>query len=528
MKLRLLSLAAVFLSTIQSYSQTVSPDFVDGVVHFKLNDNSLLELDPYQSNVPALNLIFTIYGVDTIFKPFKMQGSALDKIYRLKFSNINLVENLITELELVADVEFAEKVPLYKTTAMPNDLDIQQWSLDKVNAQQAWDITTGSGNVVIAVVDNAVLHSHVDLAANRWVNTSEQNGLTGFDDDLNGYVDDIYGFDVADNDGNPEPPPGTANGSPFIHGTHVAGIAAAATNNNTGIASLAYNCKFMSVKCSPNSGAGDALTNAQDGVFYAMRAGADIISMSFGSSSGNGLLVSQLIINQAYSNGIVLIGAAGNDNTNVQFYPAAYSNVIAVGATDENDVKAGFSNYGSWIDVMAPGTNIYSTLPENGNTYGSSGGTSMAAPLVSGLAALILSNSQGLTPAQVKSSLQQGCDNIEAQNPSLNGQLGSGRINAYHSVSPVSIDENFNNHEFNVYPNPLKEGGSLFIDGQGKSSENVTVNVTDITGKLLSSEQMNLSGTTPIKYSFSNYTSGVYFFQLITENVNHTQKVIVY
>jgi serine protease len=522
-----LSILITLFLTSQIFAQTVNPDYVDGVVHFKLNDNSVLELDPYQNTIPALNLLLITYSIDTLYKPFKLPGTALDKVYRIKFSNAALVENLITELELIADVEFAEKIPLYRTTSTPNDFDSQQWNLQKVNAEQAWNITTGSSSVVVAIVDNAVLHSHQDLAANRWINTTEQNGIPGLDDDLNGFADDIYGYDVADSDANPEPPSGTLNSSGFKHGTHVAGISTAATNNNVGVASLGYNCKFMSVKCSPNSSNGDVITNAQDGVFYAMQAGADIISMSYGGSGG--ALVSELILNQAYASGIVLIAAAGNDNTNTQHFPAAYSNVIAVGATDQNDAKASFSNYGNWVDVMAPGVSIYSTLTENGNTYGNLSGTSMATPLVAGLAALVLSHEPGLTPTQVKTKIQQGCENIDAQNAGLTGQLGAGRINAFHALSPVGVKENLSSNQFHIFPNPVQKDTPLFLAAAEINAEEITVNIVDIAGRLLSSERINVHQQEMLKVnSVSSLATGSYFIELLWKSHKSVEKLVIY
>ncbi len=504
-----------------SFAQTIDPDFVDSVVHFKLNDNSSLELDPYQNNVPALNLIFAAYGVDTIFKPFKLPSTPLDKIYRLHFSNAALVENLISELELLPDVEFAEKIPLYQTTSTPNDLQQQQWNLNKVQAQLAWDITTGNSNIVIAVVDNAVMHSHVDLTGNRWINTSEQGGFPGLDDDLNGYTDDIYGYDVADGDNNPEPPPGTLNTNQFMHGTHCAGIAAATTNNGTGIASLSYNCSFMSVKCSPNNSDGNGLTNAQDGIFYAMRSGADVISMSFGAAADG--VVTQLVISQAYSNGIVLVGAAGNNNTDSTYYPGAHTNVIAVGATDQNDVKAGFSNYGTWVDLMAPGVSIYSTLPENGNTYGERSGTSMATPLVASLAGLIKSHSPGLTNAQVRDKIVQGCENIDGLNPGFTGQLGAGRINAFHSLSAVGMND-AENPGFSFFPNPVFQGSSIYISSA--KNENAQLSLFDATGKLVLARQTNFSQTIQLTET-EKLPAGIYFLQLAGSEKTLTQKIII-
>lgn len=528
MRILLLALAFIFVYPSQSSSQTVDPNYIDGIVQFKLTENSLLELDPYTNNVPALNLILTLYGVDTLFKPFPMPGTPLDKIYRIKFTNISMVNNLIADLELITDVEFAEKSPLYRITSTPNDLQSSQWYLDKINAQQAWDYSTGSSSIVIAIVDNGIKHSHEDLVGNRWVNSAEQGGLPAIDDDFNGKADDIYGYDVANNDPNPEPPSNTTNSSAFTHGTHVAGIAAASTNNGVGMASLGYNCKFMSVKCSPDNSDGQSLTNAQDGIYYAMRAGADIINMSFASPSD--AITSSLIINQAYNSGIVLIAGAGNDNTSTPYYPASYNNVIAVGATNENDEKAGFSNYGNWIDVMAPGTNIYSTLPENGNTYGGMQGTSMATPLVSGLAGLILAQNPGLNPTQVKTKILQSCENIDAHNSSYVGQIGSGRINAWLAFSAIGIND-IQNPESSIYPNPVNTGNTgnpvtLKLDEQIVGT--VTTEIYDLTGKLFSTSSASVNGQTLIINEAQNLPSGTYFIKLNWGENQLMEKLVVF
>lgn len=522
---RLLFITLLLQLTFLVKSQTVNPNFIDGIVQFKLNDNSLLELDPYTNNVPALNLIFTLYGVDTLYKPFKLSGTPLDKVYRIEFSNVTMVEDLIDDLELIPDVEFAEKSPLYKITQTPNDFNTaNQWALTKINAEQAWDFTTGSANVVIAIVDNGVKHSHEDLIGNRWVNSSEQGGLPALDDDFNGYTDDIYGYDIADSDNDPEPPSNIDNSSAFFHGTHVAGIAAAATNNGTGIASLGYNCKFMSVKCSRNSSDGQSLTNAQDGIFYAMRSGADIINMSFASPENAG--VTELIVNQATSSGVVLIGAAGNDNSDSEHYPGAYANVLCVGATDENDHKAGFSNYGSWVDVMAPGTGIYSTMPVGGNTYDYKQGTSMATPLVSGLAGLVLAANSGYSPTQVKNKIIGGCINIDNLNSGLAGQLGAGRINAWHTFSAVGIAED-GNTQIGIYPNPVDENGFLNFKFNQALKESIALTITDVSGRLVVSQNIGNPGDKTIELPLDNLSDGLYIASFDINGIHYQEKLII-
>ncbi|HWB62593.1 MAG TPA: S8 family serine peptidase, partial [Chitinophagales bacterium] len=310
---------------------------------------------------------------------------------------------------------------------------VNQWALQKISAEQAWDVSHGSSNVVVAIVDNGVRINHQDLSGNLWTNTGE-TANNGLDDDFNGYTDDVHGYDVADNDADPSPPTGISQSDEWNHGTHCAGIASAATNNGTGIASVGFNTRIMAVKCTKSSsGNGGQLTNVDDGITYAMRNGANVISMSFGSNGSS--VTEQLLISSCINKGIVMVAAAGNDDTTAAFYPAAYNGVICVGATDQNDKKASFSNYGSRVDVMAPGVGIYSTLASgSGSDYGFFSGTSMACPMVAGLAGLVLAVHPSFTPAQVANQIKSTADNISAENPGLNGMLGGGRINASRAI----------------------------------------------------------------------------------------------
>ncbi len=417
---------------LQVTAQTVDTNYVDGQLYVQLNTATSIDLANYDYSDPTLNAILLNYNVTDMRLPFGGLSNELDVTYELTFGQLQLVNGLIAELEALPYVVYAEPKPLHRISVVPNDVHPSQWALTKINAFQAWDLSTGNAAIKIAIVDNAVSTVHQDLVGNIWVNPGEiaNNGL---DDDLNGYTDDVNGFDVANNDPNPNPPATAGSSAPFVHGTHCAGIASATSDNGVGIASLGFNTTIIAVKCTPDNSPtqGNELPNAYDGVYYAIRAGADVISMSWGggfSSTG------QSIFNAANSLGIVLVAAAGNDNTSAPFYPAAFNNVISVGATDATDAKSSFSNYGTTIDVMAPGSGIYSTLSGNGSEYGTLSGTSMACPLVSALAALVLDEFPGSTPQEVEAALKNGCDNIDALNPSYVGMMGAGRINAYKTL----------------------------------------------------------------------------------------------
>ncbi|MFT7344557.1 MAG: serine protease, partial [Lentimonas sp.] len=249
--------------TITGYSaQTVSSDFVDGRIYLKLKPNSSIDLHNYDNSDASLNSIITEFDVTSTTRAFQSDAPTMRLIHRIEFTAITRIDELISSLSGLPYVEFAEKAPLFKLVHTPNDYNTDAKNhLNIISAQLAWDIEKGSQNIILAVVDNAVNHTHEDLIANRWVNTGEVAG-NSFDDDLNGYTDDVYGYDVADGDGNTIPPSGGA--VPFVHGTHVAGIAAATSNNATGISSIGYNLSIMSVKCSPDAGDGNTLPNAYE------------------------------------------------------------------------------------------------------------------------------------------------------------------------------------------------------------------------------------------------------------------------
>jgi thermitase len=261
------------------------------------------------------------------------------------------------------EVQFAEPDYIAKAIGTPNDPYFSnQWGLTKIQAPQAWDITTGASTVKIAILDTGVDLNNEDLAGKI---VDIQNFTTS------STADDLYG-----------------------HGTHCAGIAAAITNNGIGVAGTGYNSSIMDVKVLDDTGSG-YYSWIINGITWAADHGAKVISMSLGGSSGSSSL--QSAVDYAWSKGVVVVAAAGNNGNSSPSYPGYYSNCIAVAATDSNDARASWSNYGSWVDVAAPGVNIYSTLPNHANqiglNYGYLSGTSMATPFVAGEAALIWATS---------------------------------------------------------------------------------------------------------------------------------------
>lgn len=502
-------------------------EYQPGWLYLKVKDSSTVVLDPYVGNIPALNTLFTLYGKDTLYHPFQTQHPLLDKIYKLKIADTLGISTVLTTLQALSFVEYAEKVPLYRTggvTLQPNDLQPNQWHLPQINATGAWDLATGSPTIKVAIIDNAFKIAHEDLAASVFTNPGEIPG-NFLDDDLNGYIDDVNGWDAANFDGNPNPPSGANDTTGWVHGTHCAGIAAAATDNGVGIASIGFGIKFIPIKASLDLTDGNGITNSDEGIDYAMRIGADVVSMSFGGKGAS--LTSQALLQVAELNGITLVAAAGNSNDSAQFYPAAYGTVLAVGSTNTQDQKSGFSNYGSWVDVMAPGSSIHSTLISTNSSYGPLSGTSMACPLVAGLAGLTLSASPGMSPTDLKNAIRSGCENIDAQNPTYLGQIGSGRINARNTLLLVSAQMPvLAAQSLQVWPNPTAHHVVVRLEGLPLTMTEGTLSLYQLQGNLVESRNVNLKDQ-EWTLDLSALPAGTYHIALQSENMYYSQHIQV-
>ena len=302
--------------------------------------------------------------------------------------NLNLKSG-IEKLRQMNAIEFVEPNYKVQSTMTPNDPKFNQlWGMKNssyngvdVGAAEMWDVSTGSNKVVVAVIDTGIQYDHPDLKDNMWVNAKEipDNGI---DDDNNGYVDDVYGYDFVNQDGDPM--------DDHSHGTHCAGTIGAVGNNGEGVVGVNWNVKLMALKVLASNGYGSD-ADIVSAIEYAVAKGVDVISMSLGSY---GYSASELrALRQAQAKGILVVAAAGNDtndNDIIPNYPSNYEldNIIAVASMDRNGNPSSFTNYGKTsVDIAAPGGNILSTVP--GSDYGTKSGTSMATPHVSGMAALL-------------------------------------------------------------------------------------------------------------------------------------------
>jgi len=414
-------------------AQTFNTQYTDGQIYFKFKDNIQpnIEVNADRSvnmNQPAVAFLDNLrqnYSITGMQRPYDLNNdSKLLRTYRLDFATPSDVENIIESLGKNPNLEYVERVPYSRIEYVPNDTLYNitaayanyKWHLDRIQAEQAWDVTKGSSAIKVAIVDNAVWADHPDL----------QNKI-------------VLQHDSYYNTNSSNPP---ASGDPFAwsHGTHCSGLVAAESDNSIGVASIGYNTSIIAVKSAAN-GNPDGIYG-YPGIQWAANNGADVISMSWGGSGYS--QTEQNTINTIHNMGIVLVGAAGNDNVSTAHYPSAYNHVISVASTNSDDAKSDFSNYGTTVDVCAPGgygipgpQGLLSTT-YNSNTFGNydiMAGTSMATPVVSGLCGLILSVNPALSPDEVEAILKSTADTIEYINPDYIGQLGAGRINAFKAVS---------------------------------------------------------------------------------------------
>ncbi|WP_207535524.1 S8 family serine peptidase [Desertivirga arenae] len=364
----------------------------------------------------------------------KQEEFGLNRIYELVLPGNRDIWDVITDLRKNENVEYAEPVFINRANYSPNDTYISLQSyLNQIKAPLAWDLIRNDRRekVVIAIVDSGSDTEHDDLAANIYLNNSDP--VNGKDDDGDGYIDNYKGWDFVGASGNNI----TEDNNPNIissnsdHGLHVSGIASAVTDNAKGVASVASNCaKLMILKTAADDNGTDIL-RGYEAVKYAADHGAQIINCSWGSESTS--FYGQDIINYAISKGCLIVAAAGNEGSNVPQYPAAFSGVLAVANVQSNDVKNSSSNYGSYISLAAPGTDIISTVFNK--NYNTKTGTSMASPVVASAAALVKAYFPNLSMQQVGEQIRVTTDNIDQTNPVFAGQLGKGRLNVYRALT---------------------------------------------------------------------------------------------
>lgn len=400
--------AVVILLSSTGYGETfnIEPEFVP--------DEVLVKFKP-GLETQSIKAVISGHGAISIKRIPRIDVHVL----KVQTEKHNLMGK-VREFQRDPRVAYAEpNYILHACVETPNDPGFSsQWGLAYVDALSAWDRTTGSSSIVVAIVDTGVDLSHPDLA---------NKVVAGYDF--------VNGDNIAQDD----------NG----HGTHCAGIVAAETNNEVGVAGVSWESKIMPVKVLDSSGSG-TFSNIVAGIIYAADNGADVISMSFGGYVPSGSATFLYAVQYAYAAGAVLVASAGNGGYPIDLtpwgynyicVPAIYDECITVAATDTSDRNTLWSNYGSELDVSAPGDNIYSTYWAGGSTYAYLSGTSMAAPLVSGLAALILADKPWLSNEEVMYKVRYSAEDVNSETfPGVDDYMGYGRINASIAIIPIEVD----------------------------------------------------------------------------------------
>lgn len=435
-------------------------DLLPKTVVFKVAEQHRNVCEVDQINHAVFQQLMQDINVDRLEKIFPNKEKEdrvgmidLSLIYQLQYKGNFTVNEIIRKIKKLKIAEYVEPYYLPQLCYTPSDTLLgNQWYINIINAPNGWNTNTGDTNIVIGITDTGWDTTHLDLQGA--VKKNYNDPINGIDDDADGYIDNFMGWDLGNNDNN-------AHWESTAHGVNVSGIAAASTDNVTGVSGVGFNTSFLPVKISNTAG---ILTHAYQGIVYAADHGCDIINCSWGSYSASQF--NQNVIDYATINqGCLVIAAVGNDNGEDVFYPAGYKGVLSVAATEQSDLKKNNSNYAYYVDVCAPGEFMWTTA--GNNAYGTNGGTSMAAPVVAGCAAIFKAQFPSYTNQQIGALLQATTDNIYPLNPAYLDKLGTGRVSLENGVTAVNpqfieltehnvTDNNNNTFEF---------GDTLFIEG---------------------------------------------------------------
>lgn len=542
-------LLLTFLFLLPAFSQSEEALFAPDQIIVKFKKEIALEVakqfSQTQFGLPAIDALNESYGLADI----QLTGN--------KKTPTSYIIRYQTDQNILALVEKYQAMDLFTwvepnfighgggvkgmNSTLPDDVFFsRQWGLHNdgsfslspaiedadIDMDLAWDLEQGRASVIVAILDSGAKLDHPELDGRIWNNTLEENN--GVDSDANGYTDDVIGWDFANDDNDPTDTHG--------HGSNVAGIVGANADNGVGYAGVDWHCQLMIGQIlEDNSGLYSWWAEA---IHYAVDNGAKVINMSVGGSGFSNLL--QEAVDYAYFNGSIVVACMMNTDSETTFYPAGFANSIAVGSTDANDNRStpffwsntSGSNYGDHIDVVAPGNFIYG-LDQNSNTNFNSywGGTSQAAPLVTGLSALLLSQNSNYTADElrmiIRDTAEDGIGNTTEDTPGWDKYYGYGRINAHQAISQfLSNTEQLNRSSFSVHPNPVHANGQLFLHFQEVLSEEVEISLINSLGQTIVQSKIS-TATNNIQLSIPNCPAGIYHLQLETKDNMSTQAITV-
>ncbi len=533
--------------------------------------------------IDRLNQEYNISKITPLFRHVdKPSAAELNQWFNVYLPASAELESIVKQYTELSSVIVAERIPIHKIYATPDDPKLsQQWHITQSNdadidAPEAWDVGSGNPNIIVTVMDTGVEWFHHDLAGaladetdrtsirgNIWINQAEVGDTTStLDEDGNGFADDWVGwdfvtgnpnllnlgddYDTADND------PRDSNG----HGTHCSGNVSAINNNGVGVCSAAggwgedvdgngNGVKVMALRIGWDDFPSGRVSMdfAAQAFQYAAENGACIASCSWGSSETSALndAVNLFLYDTTTPQSgapvkRLIFVAAGNSGNETSDYLTGREDIIAVAATQEDDNAAtGFTNYGDWVDISAPGNNIYSTTKDGG--YVSYSGTSMASPITASVAALIWSYDPAMTAVQVRDYLYNGADNIDSRvDAKYVGKLGAGRVNAKNSLdlvagaSSVADKSGQQPTAFTLlqnYPNPFNP--STVISYQLSVNSNVELTIYDALGQEVRTlvNQRQEAGNHSVTFNATGLASGVYYYILKTASHALTQKMIL-
>jgi subtilisin family serine protease len=414
---------------------------------------------PQRFGIPSLDAIserLEVRRVERMFRTRRDKARSdlpdLSRIFRVTVPDGADVRRAALLFARDPSVEYAEPIPVAHIDETPDDPSFsRQWYLPQIMAEAAWDVHKGEdgAEVVVGITDTGVAWRHEDLVENIYQNLGEDadgdgkvieesggswifdpDDENGIDDDGNGYPDDFVGWNFFNDEGGQDNDPDDPDG----HGTHVAGLAAARTDNGIGIASISWNVKILSASGS-NADSDDQVERTVGPVVYLAENGADIINMSWGMATYSQLL--QDVMDYARARGSLLVAAAGNDSTTELHYPSALPGVVSVAAVSSGDRLAFYSSRGISVDLTAPGGSVVeglrSTIPPSG--YGDSNGTSMASPVAAGVFALVKSRNPSWSNERLIEQVLGTADPIDELNTSVTGLIGEGRVNAFRALT---------------------------------------------------------------------------------------------